>query len=379
MTSSTALDVLYLSEPDMIAAGVKDMPKCIDAMSEVLTLLHDGDYRMGGSDHNSHGMMITFPDASPFPNMPVNAPDRRFMAMPAYIGGGFDAAGVKWYGSNTKNREQGLPRSIHVVVLNDKETGAPKAIMAGNLVSAYRTGAVPGVGARHLAREDAHVLGIIGPGVMNRTALESFLSVRPGIDTLQIFGRRTVTSEAFADYAREHFPGIKNIVIADSIEQAVRGADIVSSATTGARGSQNYPFIDESWIKPGALLSVPANLQLDPEFLMNRATKIVDYLGLYESWANEYDVPALHEFIGIIGTEFIDLVKEGHISQDEVTNLGAIIKGEHPGRTSDDEIIVLSIGGMPVEDMAWGTEVYRNAVRQSIGTRLPFWDQPDLA
>lgn len=379
MTSSTAIDLLYLSEPDMIAAGVKDMPKCIDTMSEVLTLLDDGDYRMGGSDHNSHGMMITFPDSSPFPNMPVNAPDRRFMAMPAYIGGSFDAVGVKWYGSNTKNREQGLSRSIHVVVLNDKETGAPKAIMAGNLISSYRTGAVPGVGARHLAREDSRVLGIIGPGVMNRTALESFLSVRPGIDTVQIYGRRRVTAEAFADYTREHFPQISTITIADSIEQAVRGADIVSSATTGARGSQNYPYIAEEWIKPGALLSIPANLRLDRDFLINRATKVVDYIGLYESWAAEYDVPALHEFIGIIGTEFMDLIKEGLIARDDVTNLGAIIKGEHPARTSDDEIIVLSIGGMPVEDMAWGTEVYRNAVREGIGTRLPFWDQPELA
>ncbi|KAB1660821.1 ornithine cyclodeaminase [Pseudoclavibacter sp. CFCC 13796] len=379
MSESTKLDLLYLSEPDMITAGVRDMSRCIDTMEEVMGLLHDGDYRMGGSDHNSHGMMITFPDHPLFPAMPHNAADRRFMAMPAYIGGRFDVAGVKWYGSNTENREKGLPRSIHLVVLNDKDTGAPIAVMAGNLVSAYRTGAIPGLGAKLLAREDAHVLAVIGPGVMNRTAVEAFVSARPGIDTLRIHGRRRVTSERFEQYVREQFPSIVTIEICDTIEEAVRGADIISSATTGARGSENYPYIAEEWIKPGALLTVPANLRLDEDFLIERAHKFVDHMGLYKSWASEYDVPKLHEFIGIIGTHFIDLINEEAIPEAAVTSLGQVVRGDRPGRTSDDEIIVLSIGGMPVEDMAWGVELYRTAVEQGIGVRLPFWDQPALS
>lgn len=95
-TDSTPLPFLYLSEPDAIAAGVTDMAACVDAMEETLTLLATGDYRMAGADGDSHGAMVTFPKTSTFPGMPVDGPDRRFMAMPAYLGGSFGTAGVKW-------------------------------------------------------------------------------------------------------------------------------------------------------------------------------------------------------------------------------------------------------------------------------------------
>src|SRR5699024_7216936 len=98
------------------------------------------------------------------------------MAMPAYLGGRFNNTGVKWYGSNAANRTRGLPRSIHTFVLNDTDTGAPKAIMSANLLSAYRTGAVPGVGVKHLAVENAETVGIVGPGVMSRTILGAALT-----------------------------------------------------------------------------------------------------------------------------------------------------------------------------------------------------------
>ena len=62
-------------------------------------------------------------------------------------------AGMKWYGSNCENKASGLPRSILMMMLNDKDTGAPLALMSANLVSCYRTGAIPGVGAKYLARK----------------------------------------------------------------------------------------------------------------------------------------------------------------------------------------------------------------------------------
>lgn len=78
----TAIKFLYLSEPDMIRAGVTDMDACVEAMEDLLLTLHKGDYVMGGKNHNSHGCMVTFPDDPEFDGMPKNAEDRRFMAMP---------------------------------------------------------------------------------------------------------------------------------------------------------------------------------------------------------------------------------------------------------------------------------------------------------
>lgn len=91
--------------------------------------------------------------------------------MPAYLGGSHQLAGMKWYGSNIENKQKGLPRSILMMMLNDKDTGAPLALMSANLLSSYRTGGIPGVGAKYLARKDSRIVSIIGPGVMARPLL----------------------------------------------------------------------------------------------------------------------------------------------------------------------------------------------------------------
>lgn len=85
--SETRIDFLYLNEPDMIAAGVTDMARCVDVMEETLVLLRRGDFRMAGANAMSHGAMISFPKEPEFEDMPADGPDRRFMAMPAYLGG----------------------------------------------------------------------------------------------------------------------------------------------------------------------------------------------------------------------------------------------------------------------------------------------------
>ena len=117
----TKASFLYLSEPDMIKAGVKNMDQCIDTMEKMLITLKKGDYVMAGTNHNSHGAQVMFPDDPKFPGMPKNADDRRFMAMPAYLGGHTQMAGMKWYGSNVENKKKGLPRSILMMMLNDKD------------------------------------------------------------------------------------------------------------------------------------------------------------------------------------------------------------------------------------------------------------------
>lgn len=67
------------------------------------------------------------------------------------------------------------------------------------------------------------------------------------------------------------------------------------------------------------------------------------------------------------------------ISDKDIIDITDIIRGTHPGRENDDEIIVYSVGGMPVEDIAWGGTVYRNALEKGIGIKLPLWDKPEMA
>lgn len=371
------IDFLYLSEEDMIKAGVKDMASCVEVMEDLLITLYKGDYVMGGANHNSHGCMIMFPDDPQFEGMPKNADDRRFMAMPAYLGGRYQMAGMKWYGSNVDNKKKGLPRSILMMMLNDKDTGAPLALMSANLVSAYRTGGIPGVGAKYLARKDAKMVSIIGPGVMGKTSLAAFVSVCPQVDTVKIKGRSQRSLDAFVKFVKEELPQIKNIEVCDTVEEAVRDSDIISFTTTVRDDVSSFPYISGDWIKKGALISMPSAARFDDDFLAG-CKLVVDNSKLYEAWEEEYSYPTYPQ-VQIIGTKFTDLKHDGKVKAEDIIDITDIIEKRRPGRESDDEIIVYSVGGMPVEDIAWGGTVYRNAVKMGIGIKLPLWEKPEMA
>ena len=374
------VSILYLNEKDMLAAGVGDGAKCTDCMEELLKLLDKGNYRMGGENGNSHGCMISFPENPEFPEMPKNGPDRRFMAMPAYVGGKFDLAGMKWYGSNVDNRDKGLPRSILMVMLNDKETGAPLSLMSGNLISAYRTAAVPGVGVKHFVKKGSRVLGIVGPGVINCIAVKTFAAVCPTLDTLKIKGRGQASIDRCIQFVKENVPQIKNIVVCDTLEACIRDSDVVNFATSTAMGvgEAAYPFVKTEWIKPGAVMCLPGAANFEESLLLDPKTKLlVDNIKLYEAWATEYPYPT-YDMVYILGSKLMDLAHEGKLDKSRIHDLGAILNGKLPGRESDDQIVLYSVGGMPVEDVAWGKEVYEYAKANGIGTELKLWDEPYL-
>ena len=373
-------DFIYLNEADMIAAGVKDMARCVEVMEEALVLLRQGDFRMAGSSAMSHGAMIGFPKNPQHAGMPADGPDRRFMAMPAYLGGRFGTTGVKWYGSNLENRKKGLPRSIHLFTLNDTDTGAPLAVMSGNLLSAYRTGAIPGVAVKHLARKDAKVLGLVGPGVIGRVTTESVLSQRPDIDRIIAKGVDDADVQRYADFIKPMFPNIKSVESAESVEQVAREADIMAvTVTTDPAGSSGFPYIKQEWIKPGALLLLPAAVRFDDEFITSDAARlVVDAWPLYETWAEEMGEEA-YEDIGIVGNRWHALIEQGKMSADKVQEIADVATGAIPARQSDEEVILYSAGGMPIEDVAWATDIYHNAIEQGIGISLNLWDSPSLA
>lgn len=371
------IDFLYLSEDDMIAAGVKDMAGCVDAMEEMFKLMKAGNYRMGGANGNSHGCMVMFPESSPFPEMPVDGPDRRFMAMPAYLGGKFDMAGMKWYGSNAENKKKGLPRSILTLVLNDKDTGVPLAFMSANILSAYRTGAVPGVGFKYFAKQDAETIGIIGPGVMSKTALAAAMAVRPSLKTVKVKGRGKASLNKFIKHVQTEYPGV-DVYAVDSIEEAVRGSDIVSVSTSSPTGDPElYPYIAEDWIKPGAIIESTAALRFDDDFVINRARTVTDNIKLYEAWEEEMK-PNAYNTIPIPAVKVEDLIAEGKMKPEQVDDLGDVLLGKIPVHRKEDEVVIYSVGGMPVEDIAWGTIVYRNALKKGIGTKLNLWEAPKM-
>jgi len=372
------LEMRYLRETDLIELGVTDIVRCTDTMCEVFSLLTAGDYRLGGPNHSSHGIKIDFPLEPEFPGMPRHTSDRRFMAMPAYIGGKYRATGLKWYGSNIENAEHGLPRSMHVVVLNDTDSGAPIAVMPGNLISAYRTGAVVGAGTRYLARRDADSVAVIGPGAINQVAFRAIIAARPTIKHVRIAARSLASQNArhFAEMVRSEFSQVPDVQIVGSIREAVSDADIITVAATGMSGTEHYPTLDPAWLRPGAYVAATSNLQVETEFLRTVARNVVDHTPLYEAYVANFTRP-YHERLGALGVKYQDMLADGILTANDISEFGDIVDGRASGYDGE-RVSFFSIGGIPAEDVAWATELLWDAESRGIGTTLPFWDQPTL-
>lgn len=374
------VEFLFLNEEDMIKAGVLDADRAVDTVGEVITLLSEGDYLMGGRAHNDHGVQLIFPEKSDIPNFPLaDSADRRFMAMPAYLGGRFHMCGEKWYGSNGNNRSIGLPRSILMMMLNDVETGKPLAYMSGNLLSSMRTGAMPGLAAKLLARDDSKVLTLVGPGVICRSSLRAIMSQRFDIDTIKIKGSSPTSANAIKmkEYIEENYPQVKNIVLCRDMEEALKDADIITEAVSCKEGE--WPEYKREWLKPGALVISTSTFNMEHKSIVD-LKKVIDNYGMYENYAEEdnvgYDENGNRLHTCCMGEDFVYMVQDGLIERDSLTTFGEIIRGKKPGRESDDEIILVSIEGMPTEDVAWAYECYTYALVHDIGTKLKVWDRP---
>lgn len=373
------IDFLYLNEQDMIKAGVMDMPGCIKSMEDMFGLLYKGDYRMGGEDANEHGIRVSFPKQSDISGMPIHAPDYRFMAMPAYLGGRFHMFGIKSYGSHHTNKDKNLPRSILMMSLMDVDTGAPLAYMSANLLSAMRTAATAGVGTKHLCVKNPKTLGIIGPGVMSTYTLDAIMETQPSLSVLKVKGRGKASLDKFIKRAKSKYPNLKEVIAVDTIKEACEDSDIIYYGTTNAAKFEDNPRVEKDWVKKGALIIGASALLIDTAFLADKNVKIVaDNYKMYEGWGSGQLFPTQKNVSTLLGMGFYDAVCEGKITRADIADMGGILLNDQKGRENDEQIIVYAVGGMPIEDVAWGYDCYLKAKELKIGTSLNLWDQAEL-
>ena len=242
--------------------------------------------------------------------------------MPAYTGAALGTKLVAFYPHNTD-----VPTHHATILLFKPETGEPLATIDGRLITEVRTAAVSAVATEHLARPDASVLAIIGSGVQARSHLEALRLVRE-FHEVRVWSPRR--AKAFAE---EH--GVR---AAASAEEAVRGADVVVTATT----SQSSVFSGE-WLSPGAHINAvgaprPGWRELDDEVL-RRARVYVD--------SRE---AAMKESGDVVAAEGI------------FAEIGEVVAGTKPGRRSAEEVTLFKSLGLAVEDVATAELVYRKAL-----------------
>ncbi len=377
------IDFLYLNEEDMIKSGVLDAKRCIETMRDTLSLFGKKDFLLGGPKGDEHGLQMNFPKKSDIENFPLDdGPDRRFMAMPAYLGGRFHIAGQKYYGSNSHNNAFNLPRSILMVTLSDVDTGAPKAIMSANLLSAMRTGAMPAMAATYLANKDSEVLSLIGPGVINKCALMCYMEVLPNIKTIKLRGSSSKSKTALdmKQFIMEKYPNVKDIIICDSLKEACEDADVVSEAMSVS--PENLEEFKLEWFKKGATVFSMGSFLYRKYDDFTKTKMVVDNYGMYEKYLSNFIARGPVDELGnkrewvIMGIHFVHLVKSGVVTRDKVINICDIVNGTSKGRENKDEIVMCSIGGMPLEDLSWGYDCYQKALELGIGTKLNLWNEP---
>ncbi len=320
---------LIVSHADV--ARLLPMAACIDLMQDALGALARGDALL------------------PLRTVMRLQGGRRFFAsMPAVLGSSIGAKVITVFPEN-----EGTPWESHIgVVLYFEDThGRLLAIIDASSVTAIRTAAVSGLATRLLAREDAATLAILGSGVQAMTHLEAMRCVRR-FDTIRVWSRNAANAVTFATQAKARHGC--DVQVSRSAEDAVRGADVICT-TTGSR----EPVLCGEWLDQGAHLNaVGASLatarELDTE-AVRRARLVVDRRESVMAEAGDFLIPR----------------EEGAIDNSHIAGeLGELILGRVPGRTSHDQVTLFKSLGIAIEDVASAKFIYERARAEGSGTWL---------
>ncbi|HXV02469.1 MAG TPA: ornithine cyclodeaminase family protein [Gaiellaceae bacterium] len=266
--------------------------------------------------------------------------------MPAHRAGDAPLYALKTVAVFPDNPKRGLDAHQGTVTLFDGETGEVRVLMNASAITAIRTAAVSAVATKLLAREDARVLGILGAGVQARTHLEAMRAVRD-FDEVRLYSPTAEHAKALAEEADAQALG--------SAEEVVRGADVVVTATNSVE-----PVLRREWLEPGAHVNVvggrpPHMRELDVATVADSAF----YVDRRESAEAE-------------AWDYRDALESGAIAADHIRGeIGEVLIGTAPGRSSPDELTVFRSLGLAVEDLAAAEYVVERARAGGVGTEVP--------
>jgi len=249
---------------------------------------------------------------------------RRFMALPAWqvAGGGGGAIGIKLVTIFPDNPGRGLPSVQAIVLLFDGETGGVLAMLDGTELTYRKTASDSALGSKLLSRDDSRTLLVVGAGGLAKHLIAAHRAVRPSIERVLIWNRTMDKAEAFVD------AGLADAIASD-LDEAVRTADVISTATMTRR-----PLIKGALLRPGAHVDcvgafLPDHREVDDD-VVTRAEIFVD--------SRE---AAVHE-----SGDLVIPIAAGTIGADAVrADLFQLCRGQHPGRSGPEAITMFENGG----------------------------------
>jgi alanine dehydrogenase len=285
--------------------------------------------------------------------VPVPAHEGVTIFMPAYLEQSGDL-GAKIVSVFPRNLNSGLPTIHAVVIVIDSTTGVPSALIDGTYLTALRTGAASGAATDLLARRDARVAAVFGAGTQGRTQLEAVCTVRP-IAQAFVFDKDRRQAEHYVEEMRARGAPIpKEIHAAASPSEALRRADILCTATTSTE-----PVFEGKELRPGTHINAvgaytPQMQEVDAETI-RRAKVVIDFRAASLAEAGDLIIP----------------MKQGIVTEKHIhAEIGEIITGRKPGRSSETEITYFKSVGVAVQDVAAARRVLEKARTLSLGTEV---------
>ncbi|MBD3413362.1 MAG: hypothetical protein GF421_02900 [Candidatus Aminicenantes bacterium] len=355
------VEFLYLQQEDCVKAGGLDMKQTIKAVERSFFL---------------HGKKDFIQPAKPvirWGGPETEETTGRIMSMPAYLGGESYAdelkekgllgpvstSGIKFIPSRPENpSKHNLPRSNGIIIIVDSETLMPACIMDGTLVSAMRTGAASGVAAKYLANPDSKVMGMIGASVQGITQTLAVKESTDHLELCKVYDINPETTQRYLDKMNEFGCDIE-FRVADSHEQAIRGSDIICTATIARE-----PYVDAEWYKEGVL-----HCEISFWDTPTEALKTIDFI-VVDDWEQ-----VKHHGVDVSWRAVRDQV----IAEEKIRgNLGDIVVGNKAGRTHRKEKVLFNPIGMGIHDLSEAFRIYKNAARLGVGRKLPLWEEPFL-
>lgn len=268
--------------------------------------------------------------------------------MPAHRSAPEPVFGLKEVCVFGSNAARGLDSHQGAVLLHDGGTGQLKAVMNASAITAIRTAAASGVATRLLARQDARELAILGTGVQARSHLSAMAAVRR-LTRARVWGPNPDHLDEFVETMRPDCAF--RLEAAESAEAAVRNAEIIVTAT-----SAKEPVLDRQWLSDGTHInavgsSIVSTRELDTDTVADSSL----FVDRRESTLNE-------------SGDFLMAARQADLSASHIrAELGEVLVGSAPGRTSDGELTVFKSLGLAVEDLAAAEALFTRATATEAG------------
>ena len=259
---------------------------------------------------------------------------------------GRDAIGYKAYTSN----RSGVRFLVHVF---GAASGKLRVVLEADLLGMMRTAAASGVATRCLSRPESEVLGLFGSGWQAEGHVEAIAAVRP-LRRVKVFARNAERLAAFCVKMSERLK--IEVTPATSAEETVRGSDIVSTVTTAAT-----PLFDAAWLSPGTHINGAGSNSVIRREIGEDVLKL----------CRPIVVDSVETTLKEAG-DLLPLLEKGRLSERQLVELGDVLIGRLPGRTSPDQITLFESQGMAIQDISVAVRLEALAREQGLGIELPY-------